>query len=149
MTENSPGDQLRITLKDVYKSQQSIESKLAETFSELKITLAKIQAHLDNVSQRNRAADVLHAEQGRRIAELERTVDVSGLRTLRQDRDVLDTRVRKLEDSEVSGVAVAAASATAGVARHRARGAMWGMVAALATALGTLSGLIAILLTRR
>lgn len=137
---------LRITLKDLYQSQQTIDRRLAETFADLKITLAKIQTHLDNVDQRNMAADELHREQGRRIGEIERMIDISGLRTMREDRqrltDAFEMRLRRLEDSDVSSAALTEAQDKAKSAVIRSRQAFWGMVVAIATVIAAAVALL-------
>lgn len=144
--EQHAGNGLRITLKDLYQSQQTIDRRLAETFADLKVTLVKIQTHLDTVDQRNQAADELHREHGRRIGEVERVIDMTGVRSLREDRqriaDAFEARLRKLEYEDVSAAAVAEATDRAADARSKARVAFWGMVVALATAIGALVTLL-------
>ena len=105
-TETDDGT-VRITLKDVYESNQVLTARVADAFSELKLTLAGISSHLQSVDQRNQAADEIHRDHS--------------------------SRIRKLEDAQVSEDTVSQASKAGEQARVQVR---WALVGALLAALG-------------
>lgn len=153
---NSPAadGEVRITIKDLYMAQKQYEGKLVdsdkklgEALGDLRITLISIQSHLQGLDTRNAAADELHREHGRRLSEVERVIDQSGVRSLREDRDAivteLRTRLGNLETTTASTQAVEEAEKATRQASSSARMAFWGMIAALIAAVGLLVALLA------
>lgn len=141
--------EVRITLKDLYMAQKQYEGKLVdsdkklgEALADLRITLIGIQTHLTGVDARNTMADELVREQGRRIGDLERAIDSSGVRSLPNDFRGLDERLTKLETNVATDSAVQDADRQARSARTLAKQTFWGMIVALATAIGIIVTLV-------
>jgi hypothetical protein len=105
-----------ITLKDVYESSQALTARVADSFTELRLTLQDISHHLHDVDSRNQAADEIHKDHG--------------------------TRLRALEDAQVSSAAVGAATDKAELARQQSR---WALVAAVISAAGVMASLLGLL----
>lgn len=151
--ESAGNGEVRITLKDLYLAQKQYEGKLAdsdkrlsETFADLKLTLLGINNHLSTVDQRNAASDELHREHGRRLTEVERTLDTSGVRTMREERDSIvkrvEDRLHDLETKAASSDAVEDADREARSARTLARQTFWFAVAGMAAVVGLLITLL-------
>jgi hypothetical protein len=85
---------VRITLKDVYQQQQSLEKSLGDSLANLNLTMTQIKSHIDNQDQRNVAADQLHAEHGARIAAMQTILDQAQPVVTKTD---FETRIRSLE----------------------------------------------------
>lgn len=163
MPSDSPSNgEVRITIKDLYMAQRQYESRLAdsdkklsELMTDLRVTLIGIQTHIANVDTRNAAADELHREHGRRLSEMERVVDSSGVRSLREDRasallaveerhDRLESRIQELESKAMSSVAVNEATRQASAARTLARQTFWLAVAGIVALVGLIVTLISV-----
>lgn len=147
-----PGD-LVITLKDVYLAQQDFsrqkaesDRKLTDVLTSLQITLDRIQNKIASMDARNSAADELHREQGRRLSDLERMAELSGLSTLRQDRQAvieqIEARLGKLETGVVSQEAVDAYKDQATRSRNTSRNLVWAVILAVFTAVGSIAVLV-------
>lgn len=89
---------VRITLKDVYDSNQALTERVADSFAQLNLTLAHLTAHLDKIDQRNNAADQIHLEHS--------------------------TRIRALEDAQISSETIASTQGKSEAARKHAIGAL-------------------------
>lgn len=154
MSSPAGDGEVRITIKDLFMAQKQYEDKLVqsdkklgEALSDLRITLIGISTHLQGLDQRNAAADELHREHGRRLSEVERIIDVSGVRTMREERDVIVKdiydKIAILDKDTASKKAVEEAQHSAKQAGSNARLAFWGMVAAIVAALGLAVALLA------
>jgi uncharacterized coiled-coil protein SlyX len=144
---------LVITIKDVYLAQQEFsrqksesDRKLTEIMTSLQITLDRIQNKMAGMDARNSAADELHREHGRRISDLERVAEVSGLSTLRQDRQAIieqfENRISRLEAGVSSQEAVDAYKDAATRSRSTSRNLVWAVILAVATAIGSVALLV-------
>lgn len=67
-----PETEVVITLKDVWSDLHASNRETAKAIADLNATLGKILGHLETVDNRNRAADLTHADFETRIRALER-----------------------------------------------------------------------------
>lgn len=86
--------EVRITLKDVYQQTQSLEKSLGDALSTLNLTMQQIKGHIEQLDNRNAAADQIHVEHAQRITATETALARADLAVRLPDHEV---RVRSLE----------------------------------------------------
>ena len=106
MAAEAPDGSVRITLKDVYETNQLLASQVASAFADLRVTLANLGHHLESIDARNGAADQLHSDMSRRLSELEQA-QVTGA-AVRGYRDKAEqARKRSVGALVASGISAA------------------------------------------